>query len=293
MATDLNSLTFGIEIETCIPATTLTERGWSVGGYHSGAPIPGHPGWLAMHDGSIRATRPRVGCEVVSPILQGEDGFAQVAAMLTTLKAMDASVNTSTGFHVHIGFAHATPAQLRRLVCFVAHHEKALFAATGTHSRERNHFCSSIKATHRYFADQTPPSTEVGHMNRYHTLNLANLRAGGRKTVEFRVFAGTLNLLKIQAYVQLCLGMVQKSLDAPAPLPWDAAVSAKQQREQARPGAWAMRQLIAHLGWYERGDRKAYGVFNRATVPALCRKLRQMADKYDGPATTEPTQASI
>jgi hypothetical protein len=283
MTTDLNTLTYGIEIECCIPSAALAANGWQVGGYHAGAPIPGFPGWLAMHDSSIRAQYPRVGVEVVSPVLSGPDGMAQIHAMLTKLTEIGATVNRSTGFHVHVGFT-GTPAQLRRLICFVAYHEKALYASTGTTSREHNQFCSSIKATHRALSELHTMEELARHqMSRYHVLNLTNLQRGTRKTVEFRVFAGTLNATKIAAYVQICLGMVQKTADSNAPLPWDAPASAKQQRESARPGAWAMRQLIAQLGWYEHGDRKAYGVFNRADVPTLARKLRQLADKYDGP----------
>ncbi len=296
MAIDLNDLTFGIEIECCIRTSALMDNGWSIGAYHQGAEIPGFPGWKAMHDGSIQTRYPRVGCEVVSPILRGAEGFAQIAAMVNQLNAMDASVNQSTGFHVHVGFANGTPAQLRRLVHFVAHHEPALFAATGTHSRECNHFCSSIKLTHRAAveATQAEPDAIARRIGRYHVLNLTNLRAGGKRTVEFRVFAGTLNLLKIQTYVQLCLGMVQKAMEASATLAWDAPISAKQTREQAKPGQWAVRQLIAQLGWYAKGERKAYGVFDRTTVPAMHAKLRELAAKYDGPDTaTEPQQAGL
>jgi hypothetical protein len=61
---DANDLTFGVEIETTIPAGACY-----VGGYHNGVQVPWLPeGWKAEHDGSIRASRGRVACEFVSPV---------------------------------------------------------------------------------------------------------------------------------------------------------------------------------------------------------------------------------
>lgn len=284
MRTDLNSLTFGIEIECTIPTDALRARGWSVGGYHVGAPIPGHTGWKAMHDGSIQARRPYEGVEVVSPVLSGVDGLRQIEAMVADLRAMGAKVNTSTGFHVHVGW-NGTPAQLRRLICFVAFHEKALFASTGTTSREGNSYCSSIKFNYRRLETlQTEADIAYAGVSRYHVLNLANLRAAGKRTVEFRVFAGTLNLVKMLAYVQLCLGIVVKALDNPRkPLAWDAPVNARQARLRMGDGLWAMRLLLTHLHWRDRvrPGRASAGVFDPSTTKTLIKQLTKMARQYD------------
>src|SRR5512137_1463717 len=80
------SITFGVELETTIPATS----GIVVGGYHFGAAVtvgaangttqhltaPTFNGnhWKAERDGSIRAIPGRMACEFVSPILQGGEG---------------------------------------------------------------------------------------------------------------------------------------------------------------------------------------------------------------------------
>src|SRR5262245_52664679 len=231
MATDLNNMTFGIEIECGIPAAALDSLGWHVGAYHVGAEMAGFPGWKLMNDSSVHARYPRVACEVVSPVLRGAEGLADAHRMIAKLVEIGASVNRSTGFHVHVGFT-GNAQQLRRLICFVAYHEKALFATTGTHSREHNHYCSSIKAAYRSLAELSNMNQIArSHQSRYHVLNLQNIAEGRRQTVEFRVFAGTLNATKIAAYIQLCLGIVQKACDTSAPLPWDAPASKRQAKE--------------------------------------------------------------
>jgi hypothetical protein len=135
-----NDLTFGIEIETHIP------RGaFHVGAYHIGAQVPGLPqGWKAMRDGSIAAPAGREGCEFVSPVLKGEAGIAQVIEVVARLNAMGAKVNASTGFHVHVGWG-GDEAALARLVTLVANFETAIYASTGTKSREQGRWCRGIQ----------------------------------------------------------------------------------------------------------------------------------------------------
>lgn len=284
MRTDLNAMTFGVELETTIPYDVLMARGWRVGGYHCGAPIPGHDGWVAMHDSSIHARRPHVGAEIVSPVLSGPDGIASIERMVATLNEMGARVNRSTGFHVHIGWT-GTPEQLRRLICFVAHHEKALFASTGTHAREASIYCSSIRTSYRPL-ETLNSEAEALRMQRYHVLNLQNLRREpGRRTVEFRVFAGTLNIEKILAYVQLCLGMVQKALDTPRkPLPWDTTAIARKRRASVGDGLFALQTLFTALVWREKtppNGRTAVGVLTKDRIGALKAQLVKMAKQYD------------
>jgi Putative amidoligase enzyme. len=123
-------------------------------------------------------------------------------------------VNRSTGFHVHVGFNARDLAALRRLVSLVANFEKALYAATGTHSREEGHYCQGIQEDHNFVTAFR--ATHIARpglcSNRYHVLNLANLLSYGKPTVEFRVFAGTTNALKAIGCVRLCLGIVEKAL---------------------------------------------------------------------------------
>src|SRR5262245_33404466 len=99
-AIDVNDLTFGIEIETAMPHGVVR-----VGGYHYGTQVPQLPeGWKAERDGSIRCPAGHEACEIVSPVLKGDDGIRQVVQVLAWLKSAGAQVNRSTGFHVHVGW---------------------------------------------------------------------------------------------------------------------------------------------------------------------------------------------
>src|SRR5262249_45750754 len=115
---------------------------------------------------------------------------------------------------LHVGFSRQDEGALKRLVNLVANFEKALFAATGTRSREQGSFCRSVQQDDRYqtvfrFAHAALPQRIN---NRYHVLNLTNLLHHGKPTVEFRVFAGTTNAVKALGYIRLCLALVEKAL---------------------------------------------------------------------------------
>jgi len=79
-------LTFGIEIECFLPRGSVR-----VGGYHRGARLGGDfpAGWNAQSDSSLHTTlRNYQAVEIVSPILKGADGLAQVRQVAAILKRM-------------------------------------------------------------------------------------------------------------------------------------------------------------------------------------------------------------
>jgi hypothetical protein len=95
---EANQLTFGVEIETIAPASAVAHDGLRIGSYRHGIQVPYlPPGWTAERDGSIRAIDGGHTCEIVSPVLQGAEGLAQVAEVLRTLQAKNHRVNGSTG----------------------------------------------------------------------------------------------------------------------------------------------------------------------------------------------------
>ena len=144
-AINVNDLTFGVEIETAMPTGTI-----AVGGYHNGRQIPGLPdGWRAESDCSIVCPAGHQACEVVSPVLKGTDGLEQIQQVCDWLNAVGAKVNRSTGFHVHVGWTGDREA-LKRLTSYVSNFEKAIFASTGTHSREQSRYCRPIRESSDY-----------------------------------------------------------------------------------------------------------------------------------------------
>jgi len=103
--------TFGIEIEaygnsTANVAAKLNAAGIScrVDGYYN---HEARSYWKIVTDGSLRNDRGnnRNCYEIVSPILQGEEGLRQVRVVMQTLQRIGAKVNRSCGMHVHVGAA--------------------------------------------------------------------------------------------------------------------------------------------------------------------------------------------
>jgi Putative amidoligase enzyme len=278
-----NEMSFGVEIEACMPIGSVT-----VGGYHRGIQIPGLPlGWLATSDSSICSPTGYTGCEVVSPILKGSAGLEQVKRVCEWLATIGAKVNSSTGLHVHIGWTGDCGA-LTRLTCDVANFEIALFASTGTHSRERNGMCKGVRSSHELTTifKEGKGQRSSRASDRYHTLNVTNLGTN-KNTVEFRCFAGTMNLVKITAYIRLCLGIVQRAVNAKRPANWNGVkVNAARAIYKGKGvGGVELTRLLFAMGWIKGDIKNVFGDLQADGLPTLddCKKeLFRLAAKYDG-----------
>lgn len=203
-----NDLTFGIEIETIVNCNNARNNGLNIGGYHNGTQVSYLPeGWTAARDGSLSGTANETGCEIVSPILRGKEGLRQIHNVLAILKEKGHRVNKTCGVHIHIGYGAQPEVQIRRLIAVVSYLETAIYATTGTKNRERGTYCKGIRRH-----ENVQKAVENMNYDRYHLLNITNLRRGRIPTVEFRAFSGSLNPVKILGWVQACLGAVERGL---------------------------------------------------------------------------------
>jgi len=288
-----NDLTFGVELEVYLPTLAAAEAGVRIGVYHHGIQVPGLPaGWKAEEDGSLRNATPpcHTALEIVSPVLKGVEGLKQLVAVCEWLNARGAKVNRSTGFHVHVGFDRTNEAGLQRLVTMTANFEKALYASTGTHSREQGQYCRGVQnnpafqAAYRF--TRVVRSCRVSC--RYHLLNVTNLATGDKPTVEFRCFAGTTSDVKTVAYVRLCLGLVEKALTMKKLPQWTAKVPvATSPITRGGEGETALNRLFYYLGWTKGREQYTWGgILDEAlpTVDATKKELVRLARKYDGNA---------
>ena len=279
-----NELTFGIEIETVAPKSAIENHGLRIGNYHHGIQVPYLPqGWKAERDGSIDASRIPGGqaCEIVSPILRGAEGLAQVAEVLRTLEAKGHRVNVSCGVHVHVGWSRNLPAEaLARLVTIAAYVEKGLYAITGTKSRERGTYCGGVRKYGN--AKNAKPTLD---RSRYHALNLTNLANGRRDTVEFRVFSGSTSAVKVIGWVQVCLGLVERAINAKRTPTWSPK-PLKGGWKKAGEGASEAERLMGYLAWgagYARiHNGIQYGwISNAIPQDQIKSEFRRLAAKYD------------
>jgi hypothetical protein len=272
-----NDLTFGIEIETTMPIGSTP-----VGGHGCGVQVPWLPqGWLADRDPSIQVDAAgRMACEFVSPVLKGAAGLKQLLGAVAEIKAHGGKVNASCGIHVHVGFDRNDTVTLEKLVTLVANHEKAIFASTGTKSRETGRWCHSVK---RY---GNAESARQGAGNqRYHVLNLTNITTGRKPTVEFRAFSSSLNTIKIVGYIRMCIGLVELAHNTKRVTKWNAKTPVETSPiHRGGEGATEINRLFYKLGWtkgrtnYVAGNVTCDGA---ATVEQVKNKFNELAKKYD------------
>lgn len=191
-----NEITFGIEIECYIP---FSQRSlFTIGGHHNGAQIDQWPaGWNAQPDGSLSAPAGYFPVEVVSPVLQGEDGLVQVASALMTLNELGAISNDRCGIHIHIGVANLPHGDIQRIVTAFKRYEKAFFALNGDKMQVRmgNTFCK--------------PS-EQWDSGRYNSLNRSNVGRANKNTLECRCFAANLNVEFAIAGIYMITALVSR-----------------------------------------------------------------------------------
>jgi len=265
------TLRYGIELETLVP----DDSDLVIGCYHRGVQVPYLPqGWTAEYDSSIVSSNGGRSCEIVSPILQGEEGLRQVMYAAEVLRQHGHWVNASCGVHVHVGWSYNYgPRQLRRLVTIVAYAERALYAITGTRRRESGGYCCSVRGYDHYGAARRSMDR-----NRYHLLNIVNLWASSKRTVEFRVFSGSLNPVKLVGWIQVCLGLVERALDTKRLPPWYPAPV----KDRARAGQLETQRLLAFLGWIKRNGHPQYGwVADVVPLETVIAEFRRLAKQYD------------
>ena len=278
-------LTFGIEFETTMPAN------YPVGSYSRPIQAQGLPqGWKCKTDASIRSgARGRKGVEFVSPVLQGADGIRQVVAACKALNEMGAKVNASCGCHVHVGgfFRQFQGAeldkQLKKLVTLVSNFETAIYASTGTKQRERGTWCKGVKRHGN--ADNALTGYTGATADRYHVLNLTNVRRADKQTAEFRAFAATTNAVKAVGYIRMCLGLVERALTAKRTTNWDAKTpTASSPIARDGEGETALVRLFYQLGWTQGRTKKVYGDITHESAPTnkeIKKEFIRLTRKYD------------
>lgn len=235
MHASLSSLTFGAEFEVILPRGLSREGAAVAVANHSGITVQSAYGargsWKVVSDASVSGNG--IGLEFVSPILSGEGGLEQVRKITAALTAIGATVNTSTGFHVHVGAADQAnnAAFFKNVLKLYGRFESALDAIHPASRRASNNsYCKSIVA----LASRVDSARTTGDVfrlagDRYHKVNLAAFAK--HRTVEFRQHAGTVDGNKAVNWIMVCLRIVA------------AAKAGKTGEETANVIAWDLTRL--------------------------------------------------
>lgn len=177
-------------------------------------------GWKITDDGSIypnASSSYDPGVELVSPVLQGQDGLLEVMKVAKLMMNAGAQVNKTCGFHVHIGASDLSGDTFVNLVKRYALHETLIDSFMPRSRREsRNTYCRSVVNLLSYVSHQRQGSSmqtvASQFHDRYFKLNLcAYLRHG---TVEFRHHSGTVSAEKIVNWIIFCQNFVETSVNS-------------------------------------------------------------------------------
>ena len=193
--------------------------------------------WTAMSDCSIQdPTRisnvnGKVGCEIVTPLLQYED-IESLQEIIRELRAGGAKANSSCGIHVHVDASKQDAKSLRRLVKFFCSRQDLIYDALQIGDR-KDRWCKPITENfmtvlrkdkditlrsleRNWYGNENGGDGYIDHSHynrtRYHALNLHSFFTG--KGIEYRLFNGTTHAGKIKAYIQFCLAMSAWAIDA-------------------------------------------------------------------------------
>ena len=189
--------------------------------------------WSVQRDSSVAGDGGE-SCELVTPILRGTSDILLLQDVVRSIRKKGGRVNKTCGMHVHIGAKDYTPQNLRILSNMWHSRQPILYAGCLVNSENRNvNYCQPLSDDFidrlnkikpqdwltfwqqwyydyepriNNFADVNIVSVRHYHDSRYHSLNLHSFNM--RRTIEFRLFNGTLHAGKVKTAVQLCLALV-------------------------------------------------------------------------------------
>lgn len=208
---------FGIEIEACGIAPEALAAELTAAGIECRAEGYNHTTrahWKVVSDGSVRGPHP---FELVSPVLQGEEGLAQVKAVCGVLNRLGAKVNKTCGLHVHFGVGeleHETKFWRNLLNNYAALEAEIDSVMPPSRRGDSNIYCRPVARPglrQRLARCRDLRAIERAATNgcRYHKVNISSFWR--HRTVEFRHHSGTTDFAKISNWVRLLSRLVEFS----------------------------------------------------------------------------------
>lgn len=161
--------------------------------------------WKIVEDSSC-------GWEVVSPILNGYNGYSQIERVCKILKKNGAYTNVKCGLHVHIGVENLSVDEIRNVVLRYksnSHHIDSFLPL----SRYNNEFSKPLGITiNRKILEQalTLEQLQMAQYQRYSHINLYPLRCYG--TMEFRQHSGTINPNRIINWIDFLKYFIESTV---------------------------------------------------------------------------------
>ena len=166
-----------------------------------------------VSDGSLTGENSN---EVVSPILNGENGLNSLKTLCDALATVGAQVNRSCGLHVHIGAAAMSDEHYIRIYKNYQAIEKAVDTFMPTSRRASNNgFCLSLQGFDFSRCSTKIDVCDMMHSRYYKINSHAYFR---HSTIEFRQHSGTTDFTKIENWVRFLAKLVDYSYKHTCPV---------------------------------------------------------------------------
>jgi hypothetical protein len=195
---------FGVEIEFSGISRSDAEAALQSAGINARSESYNHETrrhWKLVPDASVRSMGNGCG-ELVSPPLRGEAGFRQLELAVTTLQNAGASVNVTTGIHVHHDMAGLTGAEIAAFVTLWSDRQTAIDSLVSESRRgNRNTYCQNLSDS-ELRSIQSDLTTYGRIRNDIHRMRKINVMSYPRYgTVEIRQHQGSLDGAKLRHWI--------------------------------------------------------------------------------------------
>ena len=241
--------------------------------------------WSAERDGSIRYQSGEQPCEFVSPILHGEDGVAKLCDFVGWMNGIGARVNDSCGCHVTVSVdsvigssdVQARADFARKLAHIAQWHARAIYGQTGT-GRHLNHYSHTFAADVATLVKQMQQAPDIRRKEAAAVacgrgmVNFRKLMSHG--LVEFRAFAGTVSLAKVQHHVGTALGLCRRAHEVQC---LGGFNKNKLQQARTRSAVESVKFLWDYLGW--TGSKRPVALGLVGPLHAEFATYRRIADR--------------
>lgn len=186
--------------------------------------------WKIVSDGSISGSN---SLELVSPVLEGEDGLQQIEKVCSTLKRLNAYINKSCGLHVHFDAQNFDLRQWKNIYKNYAGFEAQIDELMPNSRRgNTNYYCRSLQSINNLnqkidAATNLAAIENIFTNNRYFKINPTSYRR--HNTIEFRQHSGTIEYSKISNWLVFLHNLVDYSKNHLATdFGWDTIASINQ-----------------------------------------------------------------
>lgn len=191
--------------------------------------------WKLVYDASVN--RAGTGCtrggnEIVSPVLQGEEGLEELKLVVKVIKEVGGKVDKTCGIHVHHDASDLDLNGIKNVARLYTKYE-LIFDSLVPESRRKNNnrYCRSLTASELHSIETVQDLWDIFQgehiISRYRKLNVQSLFK--HQTIEFRQHSGSLNGNKIANWIKLTQRVVEKAKVARKVNPIKGEVTLKSQ----------------------------------------------------------------